>query len=91
MSSIVLRRLKLNKGTSLRQRLYASVASSSSDSNPYTVGPFKVFDRDVKRVQKDRAATQGGGQRSRTVDYLRNEVADMMIERFLVSSSLPAL
>ena len=91
MSSNILRRLGLNKGASRRQRLYASVASSSSDSNPYTVGPFKVFDRHAKRLQKDRAATRDGGRRSRTVDYLRDEVADMMIERFLVTSSLFAL
>jgi len=37
----------------------------------------------VKRSQKDRAVTRDGGNRSRTVDYVRNEVADRMIERFL--------
>ena len=65
-------------------RGYAS-PSSSSPVNPYSVGPFQVFDRHVKRLQKDRAAAKEGGQRSRTVDYVRDEVADRMVERFLVS------
>lgn len=66
-----------------RVRLLASVASSSP-VNPNTVGPFQVFDRHAKRLQKDRAAAHEDGQRSRTVDYVRDEVADRMIERFLV-------
>lgn len=66
-----------------RVRLLASVASSSP-VNPNTVGPFQVFDRHAKRLQKDRAAAHEDGQRSRMVDYVRDEVADRMIERFLV-------
>ncbi|THH16620.1 hypothetical protein EW146_g4046 [Bondarzewia mesenterica] len=62
-------------------RAFASV-SPSSQINPNTVGPFQVFDRNAKRLQKDRAALREGGQRSRTVDYVRDEVADRMIERF---------
>jgi len=34
-------------------------------------------------VQKDRAALREGGKRSRTVDYVREEVAERMMERFL--------
>ncbi|KAJ8473153.1 hypothetical protein ONZ51_g8045 [Trametes cubensis] len=64
-----------------RTRSYASV-SSSSPVNPNSVGPFQVFDRNVKRIQKDRAAARDGGARSRTVDYVRDEIADRMIERF---------
>ncbi len=56
------------------RRPFASLASQS---------PFKVFDRQVKRSQKDRAVARDGGNRSRTVDYVRNEVAERMIERFL--------
>ncbi|KAF8592760.1 S-adenosyl-L-methionine-dependent methyltransferase [Ramaria rubella] len=48
-----------------------------------TVGPFQVFDRNAKRLQKDRAALREGGARSRTVDYVREEVADRMMERLL--------
>jgi len=33
-------------------------------------------------MQKDRAASVDNGNRSRTVDYLRDEVADRLIERF---------
>ena len=49
-----------------------------------TVGPYEVFDRKVKRMQRERAALREGGARSRTVDYVREEVADRMMERFLV-------
>ena len=45
---------------------------------------FQVFDRSVKRLQKDRAATRNGGGPSRLVDYVREEVADRMAERFMV-------
>ena len=64
-------------------RSLASV-SSSSPINPTTVGPFQVFDRNAKRMQKDRAASRDGGKRSRTVDYVRNEIADRLIERMQV-------
>ena len=65
-----------------RTRLYASL-SSSSPLNPGAVGPYQVFDRHAKRLQKDRSVTRDGGARSRTVDYVREEVADRMIERLL--------
>ncbi|KAK7054105.1 S-adenosyl-L-methionine-dependent methyltransferase [Favolaschia claudopus] len=58
----------------------AAVSSGSSPVNPHTLGPFQVFDRDAKRMQKDRAALRDD---SRTVDYVREEVADRMMERFL--------
>lgn len=63
-------------------RTYASL--TSSPINPTSVGPFQVFDRNAKRMQKDRAATRNGGEASRTVDYVRDEVAERMIERFMV-------
>jgi NADH dehydrogenase [ubiquinone] 1 alpha subcomplex assembly factor 5 len=46
--------------------------------------PYTVFDRSLKRIQRDRAALKNNGEESRTVDYLRNEVAERMIERLLV-------
>ena len=64
-----------------RTRLYASL--SSSPLNPGSVGPYQVFDRHAKRLQKDRSVARDGGIRSRTVDYVREEVADRMIERLL--------
>ncbi len=66
-----------------RTRSYASV-SSASPINPNSVGPFQVFDRNVKHMQKERAAARDGGARSRTVDYVRDEIADRMVERFQV-------
>jgi NADH dehydrogenase [ubiquinone] 1 alpha subcomplex assembly factor 5 len=65
------------------KRSLAAVASSGS-TNPLTVGPFRVFDREAKTMQKDRSATINGGERSRTVDYVREEVADRLLERLLV-------
>ncbi len=66
-----------------RIRSLASV-SPSSPINPNSVGPFQVFDRNVKRMQKDRAVARDGGERSRTVDYVRNEIADALSERMQV-------
>ncbi|KAJ7228220.1 S-adenosyl-L-methionine-dependent methyltransferase, partial [Mycena pura] len=60
--------------------LRAAISSASPSANPHTLGPFQVFDRNVKRIQKDRAALQ---EASRTVDYVRDEVADRMMERFM--------
>lgn len=65
-------------------RAYASV-SSSAPPNPNTVGPFQVFDRNAKRLQKNGSAAKDGGETSRIVDYVRDEVADRMMERLLVS------
>jgi hypothetical protein len=60
---------------------------SPSQINTAVQSPFQVFDRQAKRLQKDRAAVRDGGNRSRTVDYVRDEVASRMIERFIVSAS----
>jgi hypothetical protein len=75
----------VRRGLSTSRRSYASV---SSGLNPNSVGPFQVFDRTAKTLQKDRSATFENGERSRTVDYVREEVADRMIERLLVRISL---
>ena len=65
-----------------RTRSLASV-SPTSPIHPSS-NPFQVFDRNVKRMQKDRAAARDGGERSKTVDYVRNEIADRLIERMQV-------
>jgi len=62
-------------------RTFASV--SGTPLNPTSVGPYQVFDRNAKRLQRDRAATREGGERSRTVDYVRENVADALIERLM--------
>lgn len=72
-------------------RALASVSGGSGTINPYSVGPYQVFDRNAKKLQKERATSLDGGNRSRTVDYLRDEIADRMIERLMVraTSHLP--
>ncbi|KIK67615.1 hypothetical protein GYMLUDRAFT_215751 [Collybiopsis luxurians FD-317 M1] len=64
-------------------RRYATASSSgpSPSLNTHTLGPYQVFDRKVKRIQRDRAASKDGGEPSRTVDYVRDEIADRMMER----------
>ena len=54
------------------------LATSSSST------PFQVFDTEVKRHQRNRAATLDPGT-SRRTDYLRDEVAIRLAERFMVS------
>ncbi|KAI0030524.1 S-adenosyl-L-methionine-dependent methyltransferase [Vararia minispora EC-137] len=72
---------KLVRSFRLPSRAFASASSSSI--NPNAVGPFEVFDRKVKRIQKNRAAEHDAGESSRLVDYVREEVADRMAERFM--------
>ncbi|KAH7876413.1 S-adenosyl-L-methionine-dependent methyltransferase [Lentinula edodes] len=64
-------------------RGYAAVSASGPTPSltMHTLGPFQVFDRETKRIQKDRAASKDGGESSRTVDYVRDEIADRMMER----------
>ena len=45
---------------------------------------LEVFNRRVKQLQKERAASDVEG--SRKVDYLRDEVASRLTERLLVSA-----
>ncbi|QRV87568.1 methyltransferase domain protein [Ceratobasidium sp. AG-Ba] len=63
-------------------RQYAT-ASGPSPFGAHAMSPFRLFDRNTKRMQKDRAALRDSGERSRTVDYVRDEVADRLIERVL--------
>lgn len=58
-------------------------ASESSSSFPSATGVYQVFDRAAKRKQRDRAVSRDAGVGSRTVDYIRDEVADRMMERLL--------
>ncbi|TFK43842.1 S-adenosyl-L-methionine-dependent methyltransferase [Crucibulum laeve] len=71
------------KRVALHTRNFAAISSNSPHPSLNTVGPYQVFDRNAKRLQKDRAAAHDSGEKSRTVDYVRNEVADRMMERFL--------
>jgi len=66
-------------------RSYALLSPSSPSTDLLTNAPYEVFDRNAKRLQKDRAAIKEGGERSRLVDYLRKEVTERVLERFEVS------
>jgi hypothetical protein len=48
-----------------------------------TTTPFQVFNADTKRHQRNRAATLDP-EHSRRTDYLRDEVARRLIDRFMV-------
>jgi NADH dehydrogenase [ubiquinone] 1 alpha subcomplex assembly factor 5 len=76
----------LRAGTQPLRHAYRRTMASTSGGpvNPHTVGPFRVFDRAAKASQKDRSAVVEGGARSRTVDYVREEVADRLLERLMV-------
>ncbi|KAG7097387.1 hypothetical protein E1B28_004737 [Marasmius oreades] len=67
---------------SIQARKYASISASVSPNlSSHSTGPFQVFDREAKRIQRNLAALRDGGASSRTVDYLRTEIADRMMER----------
>ncbi|PFH49262.1 hypothetical protein AMATHDRAFT_5076 [Amanita thiersii Skay4041] len=72
----------LHIGLRWTARSFAS-SPSASVQNFNVTNPYQVFDRQVKRMQRDRAANLDGGARSTTVDYVRNEVADRLMERFM--------
>ncbi len=82
--------VSVRRSTRLTSQWSRHLASVSSSIDPNSVGPFQVFDRNVKVLQKDRSAIAQNGKKSRTVDYVRNEVAERMIERLMVSSKICA-
>jgi NADH dehydrogenase [ubiquinone] 1 alpha subcomplex assembly factor 5 len=61
-------------------RLYRRCLATTSSGNP-----FQVFDSEAKRHQRNRAAVNDR-ETSRRTDYLRDEVATRLIERFTVQS-----
>ncbi|KAH7103058.1 S-adenosyl-L-methionine-dependent methyltransferase [Auriculariales sp. MPI-PUGE-AT-0066] len=73
----------MSAATPSARRALATAARGASLSPP-APAPYIVFDRNVKRIQRDRAAVAGGGQSSRTVDYVRNEFAERLIERLML-------
>lgn len=50
---------------------------------PSAASPFSVFDRNLKVAQRDRAARNK--ERSRLTDYVKDDVAQTMVDRLLVS------
>ncbi len=73
-------------GRTILTRLFASCPPLNA-TNFNTTNPYQVFDRAVKRHQRDTAASINGGIRSATVDYVRDEAAERLMERFKVRSS----
>lgn len=66
---------------------HRGLARAFASETPFaapTASAYRIFDRTAKRTQRDRAVSRDGGERSRTVDYVRDEVADRMMERLLV-------
>jgi hypothetical protein len=61
----------------------------SLNANLAAQNPYLVFDRQAKRHQRDRAAIVNNGSRSTMVDYVRDEVADRLMERFIVCCATP--
>ena len=74
-----LRRHVLSRVSGVCFRSLASVADT------VTPAPYQIFDRYAKVLQKDRSAAPNRVKNSRTVDYVRDETADRLIERMLVS------
>ena len=72
-----------NLSFSHHSRLFSS--STATRISPPTSSTQIIFDRNVKRMQRNRAAL---GPESRDVDYLRDEVADRLVDRLLVNVSI---
>jgi NADH dehydrogenase [ubiquinone] 1 alpha subcomplex assembly factor 5 len=74
----------LHKLRPTQTRSFAPISTNSPPQPVNYVSPYQIFDRNAKRLQKDRAAIRDAGARNRTVDYVREEVAERMMERFMV-------
>ncbi|KAK6529192.1 hypothetical protein TWF281_008376 [Arthrobotrys megalospora] len=76
------RRLNVGKHGCHEHRRSLATATSTEPGPSARAGgmaSFQIFDRHVKRLQRDRAATSL--EESRNVDYLRDEVANRLVER----------
>jgi hypothetical protein len=71
------RQVTISSATPISRVLFSSRTSS-------TTHDYRVFDRDLKREQRNRAANSP--EFSREVDYLKDDVAASMIDRLLVIS-----
>ncbi|KAJ3087729.1 hypothetical protein HK102_010429 [Quaeritorhiza haematococci] len=69
----------------ISSRFLASATNTTGPApnkpKPKPQPPQHIFNRTVKRIQRDRAALNV--ERSRTADYLKDEVADRMVDRLL--------
>ncbi|KAJ2375642.1 hypothetical protein H4S02_008166 [Coemansia sp. RSA 2611] len=62
-------------------RAYTSRKESAREYLEKAAAPFEVFDRNAKRMQRNRAASRASD--SREVDYLKDEVAARLSDRLL--------
>ncbi|OMJ12742.1 NADH dehydrogenase [ubiquinone] 1 alpha subcomplex assembly factor 5 [Smittium culicis] len=67
--------------TALKKSVSNSCVNYSSYSEPDQSSTYLVFDRKIKKLQKDRAARNV--DTSRQVDYLKDEVANRIVDRLL--------
>ena len=79
-SMLPFRRHILSRVPRVSSRSLASVADTLAPA------PYQIFDRYAKVLQKDRSATPSRAENSRTVDYMRDEIGDRLVERMVVSS-----
>lgn len=68
----------------LRRTRLARHFATATHIPPTASQAHRVFDRHVKQIQKDQAALAQSGDASRLVDYVRNSVAESLIERLMV-------
>lgn len=66
-----------------RQLATAASGPSQAAAGSSSSSPFAVFDRHLKKAQRDRAASNK--EASRLADYVKDEVAANMVDRLLVS------
>lgn len=66
-------------------------SSSSGSLPPSSTAPYRVFDRANVLHHRQVAFQKDGGDRSRTVGYLREEIGERVMERFEVGLLLPVL
>lgn len=71
----------LSQTPRFHSRFLASIADTVAPA------PYQIFDRYAKVLQKDRSAVPTRVENSRTVDYVRDEIAGRLIERMLVSTN----
>jgi hypothetical protein len=77
-------KVSMNSLSARTRPLVRRLATTTDDILAGQSQVYKVFDRNAKRMQKDRAAAREGGERSRKVDYLFDEVANRLAERLTV-------
>ncbi|GAA5885508.1 hypothetical protein JCM16303_002234 [Sporobolomyces ruberrimus] len=74
-------RSSLSRGLSSSLNTTAKRSYAVPSFAPSSASPFQVFDRDLKRSQRDRAAANK--TKSRLTDYVKDDVAQSMVDRLL--------